>query len=431
VAMQSPDFGKKPKRSGDLLIESEERFRLLVEGVKDYAIFMLDVEGHVATWNLGAQRIKGYHTEEIIGEHFSIFYTDEDVERGHPDEELRVAAADGHYEEEGIRVRKDGSTFWANVIITALRDEEGSLRGFAKVTRDITASKEAEEAVGQPISMLVPPERSDEIPRIFESIRQGKKVDHFETVRVAKDGRKLEISLTVSPIRNAAGDIVGASTIARDITERKRVEEAMRQAREAERRRIARDLHDGVLQDLSYAVQAMEVTKLQAQGTGLEGELQNEVDAIRSAAHGLRAAVNDLHLADELDQLFPRLLESLVERNREMTRSQQIGLEVKEGFPSEPLGEASTQLLRILQEALTNAWRHSGAKSVLMVLRSEGNNLVVEVSDDGRGLTPETVPGVGLRSMRERAVSLGGELTVEGEPGKGTRVRLRVPMPRS
>jgi PAS domain S-box-containing protein len=116
-----------------------------VEGVKDYAIFMLDTEGHITTWNPGAQRIKGYEAEEIIGEHFSIFYTDEDIERGHPDEELRIAAAQGSYEEEGIRVRKDGSTFWANVLITALRDESGNLRGFAKVTQDITARKEAEE----------------------------------------------------------------------------------------------------------------------------------------------------------------------------------------------------------------------------------------------------------------------------------------------
>jgi len=106
---------------------------------------MLDADGYITTWNLGAQRIKGYESEEIIGEHFSIFYTDEDVERGHPEEELRIAAADGSYEEEGIRVRKDGSYFWANVLITALRNEEGDLRGFAKVTRDITARKVAEE----------------------------------------------------------------------------------------------------------------------------------------------------------------------------------------------------------------------------------------------------------------------------------------------
>src|SRR5919112_1196062 len=143
--MQPSDFGESPGRTREALRESEERFRLLVEGVKDYAIFMLDPEGYITTWNEGAKRIKGYEAEEIVGEHFSIFYTEEDVEREHPDEELRIAEAHGSYEEEGIRVRKDGSTFWASVLITALRDEEGELRGFAKVTRDITARKEAEE----------------------------------------------------------------------------------------------------------------------------------------------------------------------------------------------------------------------------------------------------------------------------------------------
>jgi PAS domain S-box-containing protein len=143
--MQPPDFGESSGWTGGLRSESEERFRLLVEGVKDYAIFMLDPEGHVTTWNPGARHIKGYEEPEIIGEHFSIFYTDEDIERGHPEEVLGIAADEGSYEEEAIRVRKDGSTFWANILITALRDEEGNLRGFAKVTRDITARKEAEE----------------------------------------------------------------------------------------------------------------------------------------------------------------------------------------------------------------------------------------------------------------------------------------------
>ncbi len=133
------------KRAEESLRRSEERFRLLVEGAKDYAIFMLDPEGHVASWNAGAERIKGYSAEEIIGQHFSRFYPQEAIERGWPDHELEVAAAEGRFEDEGWRVRKDGSQFWANVVITALKDERGDLLGFSKITRDMTERKRAEE----------------------------------------------------------------------------------------------------------------------------------------------------------------------------------------------------------------------------------------------------------------------------------------------
>jgi PAS domain S-box-containing protein len=124
---------------------NEERFRLLIEGVKDYAIFMLDTTGYIITWNSGAQLIKGYAADEIIGQHFSIFYPPEDVHNGKPESELRIATLEGKYEEEGWRVRKDGSRFWANVLITALFDQHGELRGFGKVTRDMTERKLAEE----------------------------------------------------------------------------------------------------------------------------------------------------------------------------------------------------------------------------------------------------------------------------------------------
>jgi PAS domain S-box-containing protein len=127
------------------LRESEERFRLLVESCKDYAIFRLDTEGRVATWNKGAERIKGYRAGEIVGHHFSRFYLPEEVRAGKPARELEVAAAEGRFEDEGFRVRKDGTLFWANVVITALRDEAGALQGFGKVTRDLTERKRGEE----------------------------------------------------------------------------------------------------------------------------------------------------------------------------------------------------------------------------------------------------------------------------------------------
>lgn len=127
------------------LNRSEERFRLLVESVKDYAIFMLDPTGHIVSWNAGAQRIKQYTADEIVGKHFSIFYTQPDIDRNHPAHELELAKKNGVYEEEGVRLRKDGSRFWADVVITAMYDSTGELRGFAKVTRDITERRKMQE----------------------------------------------------------------------------------------------------------------------------------------------------------------------------------------------------------------------------------------------------------------------------------------------
>ena len=138
------EASQPPKASVEDLRQTEERFRLLVERVQDYAIFMLDTEGRIASWNIGAQRIKGYTAEEIIGRHFSIFYPSEDVASGKPANELRLAIAEGRVEDEGWRIRKDGTRFWANVVITAIFDEDGVLQGFAKVTRDLTERRRIE-----------------------------------------------------------------------------------------------------------------------------------------------------------------------------------------------------------------------------------------------------------------------------------------------
>ena len=135
------------KHIEEILRQTEERFRLLVENARDYAIFMMDTSGQIVSWNPGAERLKGYRADEIIGRSFSCFYTVEDIRRGTPDDALHLAAARGRYESEGWRVRKDGSRFWANAVITSIRDKKGNLLGFAKVTRDFTERKKAEEAL--------------------------------------------------------------------------------------------------------------------------------------------------------------------------------------------------------------------------------------------------------------------------------------------
>jgi PAS domain S-box-containing protein len=416
----------------DLFLEKQraerqaEQLRLLVHGTTDHAIFLLDPEGRVVTWNPGAERIKGYRAEEIVGRHFSTFYPREAIDRDWPAHELAVARAEGRYEEEGWRVRKDGSQFWASVVITTLRDEHGRLRGFSKVTRDLTARRQAEETarqllleeagrraaeesvraarlaeraerrqreqlhvtlasigdgvivtdtagrvtflnpvaqaltgwgpaeaagqpletvfrivneetrrtvespvaralregmvvglanhtlliardgterpiddsaapirgedgavagvvlvfrdvtearaaldarlrlaaivessddaiiskdlsgvvvswnkgaerlygytaeemVGRPLSALVPPDDPDEMPALLERLKRGEHVQHLRTVRVSKDGTRRDVSLTISPVKNAEGKVVGVSKIARDITAAKRAEEA-------------------------------------------------------------------------------------------------------------------------------------------------------------------------------------------------------------
>jgi len=154
------------KAAEEALRRSQEQFRLLVQGVTDYAIFMLDPEGYVASWNAGAQRIKGYAPNEIIGSHFSRFYTSEDLAAGIPARGLATAARDGRWEAEGLRKRKDGSAFWAHVVIDAIRDEDGKIIGFAKVTRDISERKEAEQSLQQTQAALAQAQKMEALGQL-------------------------------------------------------------------------------------------------------------------------------------------------------------------------------------------------------------------------------------------------------------------------
>ena len=259
-------------RGAEHLRQSEERFRLLVEGVLDYAIFMLDPDGYVLTWNAGAERFKGYRADEIVGSHFSRFYPPEALERGLPAHELEVAERLGSYEDEGWRVRKDGSLFWANAVVTAMRDERGTLIGFSKVTRDLTQRRgheeqlrqseerfrllvegvseyaifmldvngkvatwnvgaqrikgyTADEIVGQHLSVFYPQDVRDSGWPDYElqqATEQGSFVD--TGWRVRKDGSRFWANVTITALRDAGGRLMGFAKLTRDLTETKRLE---------------------------------------------------------------------------------------------------------------------------------------------------------------------------------------------------------------
>ena len=218
--------------------------------------------------------------------------------------------------------------------------------------------------------------------------------------------------------------IVGVST---DITERKRLEESLREIREAERRRIARDLHDVVLQDLAGALQGMQAAQIESEKLGSGAGLEQEIAALRRAVGSLRNVIYDLHL--ETGQSFVRAVESLVELNRQLRPEREIAMTVHEGFPHELPDDV--ELLRVLQEALVNARRHSGARRVEVILSKRQHVVLVEVVDDGRGFEPASVrEGVGISGMRERASALGGRLKIESSPGRGTSVKVEVPLSR-
>jgi PAS domain S-box-containing protein len=262
-------------------LNDEQRFQLLVTGVSDYAIYLLTPQGNVSSWNTGAQRFKGYAPQEIIGQHFSRFYTEEDRAAGVPAVALRTAIDEGKFEAEGWRVRKDGSRFWASVVIDPIRNDAGVLVGFAKVTRDITERRAAEEALRESeerfrllvqgvtdyaIYMLSPAglvtnwnsgaerikgfvhdevvgthfsrfytdeDRATGLPAhaLGTATREGR--FEKEGWRVRKDGSTFWAHVVIDAIRDARGTLVGFAKVTRDITEKKLAEEALERANAA------------------------------------------------------------------------------------------------------------------------------------------------------------------------------------------------------
>ncbi|PYQ40315.1 MAG: hypothetical protein DMG99_14345, partial [Acidobacteria bacterium] len=367
--MLSTDVQAKEEHPEHRLKQSDEIFRLLVDSVKDYAIFLLDPDGNVATWNQGAERIKGYAANEIIGQHFSRFYPKEARESHWPERELEFATKEGRFVDEGLRVRKDGSSFWAYVVITPLRDQNGVLRGFSKVTRDLTERRMLEERTRQ----------------LNRELR-GRVTELLESQRL--------VELRTLELQKLSGELL--------------------RVQDEERRRMARTLHDELGQELV----ALKLELDSATGSEFKGN-RNLIQATELASSALQKVRNMSYLLHPplLDEsgLLPALhwyFEGLQSRGQ-----LRITFEYRPIlFPRLPR-EIETAIFRVIQESLTNIYRHAETQDARIELIQETDFVTLRVRDFGRGI-PDLkfgtgiAPGVGISGMKERVKQLNGELRI-------------------
>jgi PAS domain S-box-containing protein len=464
-------------------MDDESRFRLLVQSVQDYGIFMLDPGGRVASWNAGAERINGYAAEDIIGRHFSVFYPPEDVAAGKPGRELEVAVEQGRLEDEGWRVRKDGTRFWANVVITALFDEEGRLQGFGKVTRDVTERRAAELALRESeerfrllvqnvqdygIFMLDPEGRisswnagaerikgyaAEEIIgkhfSVFypaEDVAAGKPAWELEVAveegrledegwRIRKDGTRFWANVVITALFDEHGQLQGFGKVTRDMTERRNAEQALRErrrlvghlveAQEVERRRIAWDVHDESIQSMvavgmRLQLLASRLPEPHASAVGgLDASVQAAIARLRGLVSRLRPPELDRH----------GLVEAVSAYVDEVAGRWGLAHTVRDELTAEPSPEAAITAYRICQEALSNVHRHARANRVEVLLSTVDNGTLVRITDDGVGTAGGDAGAghFGLVEMHERAEAAHGWLSVSSEPGQGTAVEFWLP----
>jgi PAS domain S-box-containing protein len=447
------------------------------------AIITKDLNGVITSWNNAAERLFGYTPEEAIGRPVTMLIPEERIDE-EPGILTRIRRGESVEHYETVRVAKDGRLRDISLTVSPIHDDSGTVIGASKIARDISDRKAtemelmryasiiewssdaiiskdlngtiqswnrgaeaifgytAEEAIGQPVTMLIPEERIDEEPGILARIRRGEAVDHYQTIRKRKDGRLLDISLNVSPVRDAHGVIIGASKIARDVTEHNRLEAAEREAemmhqlvatQEAERRRIARDLHDQIGQHIT----GMRLTLEDLVATSGENQaLSQRLLKIKELA--LRVDRDISYLTWELR---PTELEELGLRDalKSFVKewSEHSDVEAHFDFVGDneqtrlsPLVE--TNLYRITQEALNNVAKHSSATRVSILMHRQGNQIFIIIEDDGMGFDVSAPPdsadghGNGLKGMRERIEQLNGKLLIESTPEKGTSVVVTV-----
>jgi PAS domain S-box-containing protein len=508
------------------LLHGEERYRRLVESVRDYAIFMLDPTGHVLTWNAGAERIHGYQGDEIIGRHFSRFYAPESLARGLPSHELKVASETGAFEDEGWRVRKDGSLFWANVAITAIRNPQGDLLGFAAVTRDLTQQRShevelrlseerfrlliegvaeyaifmldpngrvatwnggaqrikgyaASEIIGQHFSVFYPDEpRQSGWPEHELQVAADKGSFIDIGWRVRKDGTMFWAHVTITALRDDTGKLLGFAKLTRDLTEAKRLEsmevssqqreemlDAERSARMSAQR--ATRLKDEFLATLSHelrtplsAILGWTQVLLRSEATRTREEQRRAIEVIDRNARAQVQLIDDLldlsrimtgKLRLDLQQLsFSSVIEAAVDSATPAAEAKGIRLTSIIGAGRDIVNGDSTRLQQVVWNLLTNAIKFTpkGGR-VQALLQRVNSHIEFSVSDTGVGIPSNYLPhvfdrfsqqdtsttrafgglGLGLAICKQLVELHGGIISAvsEGE-GKGATFTVNLPV---
>lgn len=490
-------------------------FELLVQSIVDYAIYMLDVDGRVTSWNAGAERIKGFQTHEIVGKHFSQFYTEEERAAGVPERVLETARREGRFAGEGWRVRKDGSRFWASVVVDAIKDDDGQLIGFAKITRDMTEQRNAQTALIEAeqrfrilvqgvtdyaIYMLDPDGRvtnwnagaerikgysPDEIvgehfsrfyaPEDFEAgvpkraLETARETGRYEAEgwRVRKDGTRFWASVVIDAIQGDDGELVGFAKITRDMTEKReaqlRLEKSREQLFRSQKMEALGQLTGGLAHDFNNLLTAiLGATELASRSTDNPEKLKRMLDGVRgSAQRGASLTKQLLAFARaqplaisqiDLKQFFADVTQLV----RPSLRSDiEVVTEISESLwpvDADP-GALELAILNLAFNA-RDAMKEGGTLKISAhnaVLGGEpeglkGEHVAITVSDTGEGMNKEVKErvfepffttksfgegtGLGLSQVFGFAKQIGGAVTVESTPGKGASFTILLPASR-
>ena len=492
---------------------TDDRYRLLVDAISDYAIYMLDAEGRVASWNPGAERFKGYSADEILGQHFSRFYTEEDRANGLPELALATAASEGRFEREGWRVRKDGTRFWAHVIVDPIIAPGGELLGYAKVTRDLTERKKAEEQlrreeqgfrilvegvsdyaiymldpngivtnwnagaqrikgygpdeiIGRHFSMFYTPEDRDrgEPAKGLETARTTGRFEK-EGIRLRKDGTRFWANVVIDAIHADSGELIGFAKITRDITERKEAEQALARANEellqSQKMEAVGRLTGGVAHDFNNLLMAITGSlELLRKRLPPDEKLLKLVDnAMQGAKRGASLTQRMLAFARR-QELKPQTVDvaDLINNLAELiARTLGPSIDIMTDLPDQisPILVDANQLeLALLNLAVNakDAMPHGGKITILARATESpqtttlrvGRYVKISLEDTGEGMDSETLQhatepffttkgvgkgtGLGLAMVRGLAEQSGGTLTIDSELGRGTRVTMWLPI---